>query len=212
MDKHKNMLMRAATRLKRLRESTGLSQKDFAARFGVNPTTYSRYESGGVGNIPRNIIEAICKEYKINPAWLMGFEEATKHIAPNSHTKTVPVFGSIAAGVPILAQGDLICHDTVSADCRIDFALKVKGDSMINARISDGDIVYIRSQPTVENGEIAAVIINGEEATLKRVYIFDNTIILKAENPLYKDMVFTKKDGTDVRILGKAVFFRSDVR
>jgi repressor LexA len=83
---------------------------------------------------------------------------------------------------------------------------------MINTRILDGDIVYIRKQPDVNNGEIAAVLIDNEEATLKRVYKLNGTIILRAENPNYKDIIITKKDSKDVRILGKAVFFKSEVR
>ena len=96
-----------------------------------------------------------------------------------------------------------------------DFALRCKGDSMINARILDGDIVYIRKQDNIENGEIAAVLIDEctsiSEATLKRVYIYDDKIRLCAENPQYTDKVFFENDMNKVRILGKAVAFLSSV-
>lgn len=83
---------------------------------------------------------------------------------------------------------------------------------MINARIHDGDIVYIRKQPDVENGEIAAVIIDGEEATLKRVYKLNGNVILHPENPTYKDMIFSKKDFKQVRIIGKVKYVKAEVK
>ena len=90
------------------------------------------------------------------------------------------------------------------------FALRCKGDSMINARINDGDIVYIKEQPTVENGQIAAVLIDGE-ATLIRVYYYPEkeTLILKAENTKYDDFIYTGTELEAVKIIGKAVGFYS---
>jgi len=98
-----------------------------------------------------------------------------------------------------------------SEDC--DFCLKVKGDFMVGARIFDGDIVYIKQQNTVENGEIAAVIIAGEEeAIIRRYYYVDGIVRLHAENPLCPDMVFSKKDIKQIRILGKVKYFKSEVK
>ena len=85
-----------------------------------------------------------------------------------------------------------------------DFCLRIHGDSMINARINDGDIVFIKQQSTVENGEIAAVLVN-DSATLKRVYFVDDTVQLRSENPKYKPMVFSKNNCDNFRILGKAI-------
>ena len=108
--------------------------------------------------------------------------------------------------------------DYVDMDCAIhaNFALRCKGDSMINARIFDGDIVYIREQKTVENGEIAAILIDDieseSEATLKRFYNEGDKIRLCAENPLYKDQVFHEENMNKVRVVGKAVAFLSAVR
>lgn len=209
----------AASRLKEVRESSGMNQKDFADFFEINATTYNRYESGDIGKMPISLIEKISDKFGINPAWLSGFKDAEKYILPDKvhkKTKRLSVLGSIAAGVPILAQEDLIDYEYVPEDFNATFCLIVKGNSMINARIFDGDLVYIREQPDVENGEVAAVIIDGEEATLKRVYKANGTIILRSENPdpQYKDMVFTKKDlkEKDVKIIGKAVYFRSEVK
>ena len=87
---------------------------------------------------------------------------------------------------------------------------------MINARIYDGDIVFIRKQPSVENGEIAAVLIDDmadvAETTLKRVYIYDNKIILSAENTNYEPFVYVGEEMNNVRIVGKAVAFLSTVK
>ena len=139
-----------------------------------------------------------------------------KNLIPLSKIKTkkVPLIGSIACGAPITAVENIEEYIDMDADIHADFALRCKGDSMINARIFDGDIVYIREQPMVENGEIAAVIIDDMEceATLKRVYIDDEHIILHAENPVYKDMAFYHEEMNQVRIVGKAVAFLSAVK
>lgn len=88
---------------------------------------------------------------------------------------------------------------------KVDFCLRVKGDSMINARIINGDLVFIRQQSDVQNGEIAAVLVDGEDATLKRVHKGTGTVTLHAENPNYPDQVFTRRDMRQVSIIGKAV-------
>ena len=127
--------------------------------------------------------------------------------------QTITLIGTIACGGPILAVQD--AEETVALPEHIDadFSLRCKGDSMINARIFDGDIVYIKEQPMVENGEIAAVII-GEEATLKRVYYTpgSNRITLRACNPMYPDMEYEGETIDHIRILGKAVAFTAHIR
>ena len=133
------------------------------------------------------------------------------NIIPMPEMRKVPLIGSIACGTPILAQENLDGEVDIPAEIHADFALRCKGDSMINARIYDGDIVYIRQQEEVEHGEIAAVLV-GEEATLKRVYLFDDHISLEAENPQYRPMVYWGEDMNSVRILGTAVAFTSAVR
>jgi repressor LexA len=114
------------------------------------------------------------------------------------------------AGEPIFAEEQFESYVEAGANIRADFCLKVKGDSMINARICDGDIVFIRKQPDVNDGEIAAVLI-GNEATLKRVYKKKNEIILVAENPAYPPLVYKNEELNEIRILGKAIAFQSDV-
>ena len=133
------------------------------------------------------------------------------NIIPMPSMNRVPIIGDIACGTPILAdenrEGEVDIPSTIHAD----FALRYKGDSMINARIFNDDIVYIRCQESVEHGEIAAVLVD-DAATLKRVYLYDDHISLEAENPQYRPIVYWGEDMNDVRILGKAVAFTSVVR
>lgn len=121
------------------------------------------------------------------------------------------MLGDIACGEPILAVDNIVDFVNVPLNINADMALTCKGDSMIGARILDGDVVYIRQQDDVENGEIAAVLI-GDEATLKRVYKSESKIILSAANPNYADMVYINGDAANVHIIGKAVAFVSFVR
>ena len=123
--------------------------------------------------------------------------------------RRVPVLGAIAAGAPIYAEQAL---DAPGCDAAMqcDFALRVKGDSMTGARIRDGDIVFIRRQDDVADGQIAAVIID-DEATLKRVYHIPNGLQLLSENPAYPPMMFTLAECGSIRILGRAVGFASSL-
>lgn len=117
----------------------------------------------------------------------------------------LPVIESIAA------EENIEQYVNCPKNIRADFALTCKGDSMINARIFDGDVVYIRQQKTVDNGEIAAVMVEGE-ATLKRVRLFQDHLVLEPENPLYKPFVYWNDEMQSVQIIGKAVAFTSTVR
>ena len=122
------------------------------------------------------------------------------------------MLGDIACGEPIYASEDRESYIMAGTDINADFCLRAKGDSMIGARILDGDIVFIKKAPTVNNGEIAAVII-GDEATLKRIYYYPQKgkLILQAENPKYEPLVYIGEELNEIRILGKAVAFQSDV-
>lgn len=121
-----------------------------------------------------------------------------------------PLLGTIACGDPILAIENLDGYVDAPEDIRCSFALRCKGDSMIGARIHDGDVVYIRQQDDVENSEIAAVIIDEEDVTLKRVYKLDHGMILQAENPAYAPIQINGSHSA--RIIGKAVGFTSIIK
>jgi repressor LexA len=202
--------------LKNRRTELGLTQLDVANAVGVSEATVSRWESGDIANMKRSRIASLASVLKMSPSIIMGWNEEHEahmpsNIIPMPAMRKVPLVGSIACGTPILAEENCDGEVDVPDHVRADFALRCKGDSMINARIFDGDIVYIRQQESVEHGEIAAVLI-GDEATLKRVYIYDDCISLEAENPQYKPMVYRGEEMNNIRILGKAVAFTSVIR
>lgn len=173
------------------------------------------YDDGNLlASIPLNYIEAcdgdVQRAYKLYRAVEKENLETSlpDNILPMPATYTVPLLGTIACGEPILAAENIEDNVEVPENIHADFALRCKGDSMINARIHDGDIVYIRQQPAVNNGEIAAVLI-GDEATLKRVYVYEDHVVLQPENPAYEPLVYFGETMSTVRILGKAVGFTS---
>ena len=133
------------------------------------------------------------------------------NVLPIPATRKIPLLGTIACGEPITAVENVDQYIDVAENIHCTFALRCKGDSMIDARIMDGDVVYIREQPQVENGEIAAVLID-DEATLKRVYLSDGVVQLVACNAKYSPLVYTGAQLETLRILGKAVAFTSFVR
>lgn len=190
-------------RLKEIRTESGLRQEDIARILGVTKATISRYETG-VHSPQVGHVKHLADTFSVNPYWLSGMSD-DKYEDNRTKYKEIPIFGHIAAGQPILVQENIEGYEYVPVSSKADFCLCVSGDSMIGARIFDGDMVYIRQQPDVENGEIAAVIIDGENATLKRVYKINSSVILHSENPKYQDMIFSKKDFKDVRIIGKCI-------
>lgn len=203
--------------IKNRRLELGLTMKEVADAVGVSEGTVSRWESGDIFNMKRDKIQSLSKKLSISPLVILGCEEEygiptpPDNIIPMPENRKIPLLGTIACGEPILATENIEDYVAIPKELPGDFALTCKGDSMINARIFDGDIVYIRQQDTVENGEIAAVLIDNE-ATLKRVRLFDDHIVLEPENPMYKPLVYWGEEMNSVRILGKAVAFTSMVR
>lgn len=177
----------------------------------LSPSAISRYTIGE--NAPKiPTVESIAKRYGVDPGWLMGTEGVGKYSEFKDEYKKVPIVRTIVAGVPILAQENIEGFEYVPASVDVQFCIRVKGDSMIGARISDGDLVFIREQKKVESGEIAVVSIDGQEADLKRFYKADGKITLRSENPNHPDQTFTKSDRREVVILGKAIRYISEVR
>lgn len=200
--------------IKARRRHLDMTLEDVAKEVGLSRQTLSRYETGVIGNIPSDKIEALAKVLRTTPAHLMGWEESRPlpaNVLPKPQLIKKPRLGTIACGKPILAVELAEEFDEVPADIPCDFTLRCRGDSMVNARIYDGDIVYIRKQEEVENGQIAAVRI-GEEATLKKVYYNGQRIILRACNPLFPDMEYEGEALNDIEILGKAVAFTGLIR
>ena len=196
------------------RQELGLTLEEVGDYVGVGKSTVRKWEHGDIENMKRDKIALLSKILKLSPlTFITGEVEygTPDNIIPLPKMKKIPLLGTIACGEPILAAENIEALISADENLNADFALRCKGDSMINARIFDGDIVYIREQPDVEDGEIAAVLI-GEEATLKRVYKYPSKVVLRPENPLYDDMIYSKEEMNEVRILGKAVAFLSAVR
>ena len=207
--------MSLGSRIKQLREDRELSQVELAKILGVTDKAVSTWENDL--KVPRmGTLELLAKYFGVTKSYIIEGTEFKQNAGiPIITTVKVPLLGNIACGSPVLAVENIEDYIDMDKSVHADFALRCKGDSMINARILDGDIVYIRKQDNIENGEIAAVLIDEcnsvSEATLKRVYIYDDKIRLCAENPQYKDRVFFENDMNKVRILGKAVAFLSSV-
>lgn len=196
------------------RQELGLTLEEVGDYVGVGKSTVRKWEHGDIENMKRDKIALLSKILKLSPlTFITGEVEygVPDNIIPLPKMKKIPLLGTIACGEPILATENIEALINADENLNADFALRCKGDSMINARIFDGDIVYIREQPDVEDGEIAAVLI-GEEATLKRVYKYPSKVVLRPENPLYDDMIYSKEEMNEVRILGKAVAFLSAIR
>nr|WP_276925301.1 S24 family peptidase [Faecalibaculum rodentium] len=212
-------------RLRKRRLELGLTAAELGDRVGKNKTTIYRYESGEIEKVPYSVMVPLAKALNTTPAYLMGWEdendetirelEKDKKITMLSHVRThkVPLLGTVACGNPIEAieeSGEFI---DLSDAIRGDFALKCRGDSMVNARIYDGDIVVCRKQDTVQNGEIAVVLLDNE-VTLKRFYWYEDAkvAILRPENPDYKEIHITADDFVNVRVLGKVLTTIRDVK
>ena len=208
-------------RLRQLRNERGISQQTLANSLGdISKSSINMYERGE-REPGLETLEAIADFFNVDIDFLLGKSDipnkervgvfSPDNIIPMPEMRKIPLIGSIACGAPILAEEHIEDYIDIPKHIHADFALTCKGDSMINARIFDGDIVYIRKQDTVENGEIAAVLIE-DEATLKRVRLFDDHVSLEPENPQYRPIVYWGDEMNSVRILGKAVAFTSCVR
>ncbi|MBP5209761.1 MAG: helix-turn-helix domain-containing protein [Clostridia bacterium] len=171
---------------------------------GVSKQTVQRYESGVIAQIPYDKIEAIAARLGLPPSRLLGWSE------PPRPARGLPILGRISCGEPVYAEESYDGYVPPSEELSADFCLIARGDSMIGARICDGDAVLIHRQDRVEDGEIAAVAVD-DEATLKRVFYDqkDQKIILSPENSKYAPFVFVGDEASRVRILGRAVAFIS---
>ena len=214
-------MLEIGERIRQCRERIGMTQDELAQATGYKSrSSINKIEKGG-NDLPQSKIVIFAKALSTTPSYLMGWEDEKPadplaeltaqfdNIKP-VQLKRFPMLGEIACGEPIWADEDHESYVMADMDIEADFCLRAKGDSMINARIFDGDIVFIKEMPIVENGDIAAVIIDNE-ATLKRFYYDreNNYLQLIAENPQYKPLVYRNEDLDEIRVLGKAVYFMS---
>lgn len=193
------------------RKELNLTLEEVGKAVGVSKSTVKKWETGYISNMKRDKIALLANVLQMNPTDLIDDSDNDKYnktfdnIIPVKKIK-LPLLGEIACGQPIYAEEQHEIYIDVENNYGANFCLKAKGESMINAGISDGDIVLIKEMKIVNNGEIAAVII-GDDATLKRVYYYPDKgkLILTPENPNYEPLVYIGEEINDISILGKAV-------
>lgn len=212
-------------RIKALREEKGISMRKVASDIGIPYTTFVNYEKG-VREPNSDMLIILANYFSVSIDYLIGRTDTKERMNhklddspftiagfnPPLSTVKKPRLGRISCGVPIDSAENFDGYDDVPDTIQCDFTLICEGDSMIGARIQDGDIVYIRQQPDVESGQIAAVLIDGTEKLLKRVLLKPNRIILQAENRAYEPLIFDGEDMNRVSIIGRAVGFTSMIR
>ena len=197
-------------RIRNRREELGMSQDDLAQKMGYKSRSSINKIEMGLNDISQSKVVEIAEALDTTPAYLMGWEVTSKPtevppgFMPLPETCKVPLVGRIACGQPITAEENIEDYLDVPVGHHVDFALLCEGDSMVDAGIDDGDVVYIRKQPDVENGQIAAVRIDNE-ATLKRVYKYVDRIVLQPENRAYPPLTYVGAEMNQVTIEGKAV-------
>ena len=214
--------MQLNERIKQIRIRHGYSMSEFAKLIGCSKSAIGMYETGQ--RKPKyEILESIADTFNVDMNYLLGKSdtERLENFTLSSQfsnlfpieKKKIPLLGDIACGKPIYADEDRESYVIAGTNVNADFCLRAKGDSMIGARILDGDIVFIQKADIVNNGEIAAVIIE-DEATLKRVYYYPESqkLVLNAENPKHEPLVYVDSELEQIHILGKAVASQSDVR
>lgn len=205
--------------IKIYREENGLSQRQFALKCGVSNGYISMLEKGANPKTGEPILPSIplLKNIAAGMELTLGELFAKADDLPADITKPtaqifvpkmkkVPLLGQTACGEPIYSPNFDDGYALIGEGFEADFALETKGDSMIGAGIHGGDIVYFKEQDMVDNGQIAAVFVDGE-VTLKRVYYYreKNKLILQPENPAYEPLVYTNGELEDIRIVGRAV-------
>lgn len=192
--------MEMGKKIHELRMQKGMTLEELGNIVGVGKSTVRKWENGIIANMKRDKILKVSVALGVSPAYLMGWQESTDEeiISLNNvhpiELKRFPMLGDIACGVPKYTNEDRESYVMAGTNINADFCLRASGDSMVGARILDGDIVFIRKQDMVENGEIAAVVVNNDsEATLKRLYYYPDKglLILKPENPAYEDLIFS---------------------
>lgn len=207
--------MTVGDRMKLRRKQIGMSAEQVAEKLGISPSTVYRYENGEIEKMGIDKLGPIAKAIQTTPAYLMGWEDEPDLLSPNitplPQMKEWPLLGATACGKPLHRE---LLGETVlaPADIKADIVFRCVGDSMINARIFDGDAVFIHLQPEVENGEIAVVRIS-DEYTLKRVYVFDDYVELRSENPTVKPIILRGPElaPDNYEVVGLAVAFLSTV-
>lgn len=197
--------------LKKLRTEKDLSLDDVAKQLGLARQTLYKYETGLITNIPLTRIEELAKIYNVTPGYIMGWEDDDVDLSKIPgiilpvKMKKIPILGTIACGEPIFAEENYEGYFMLDTNLpNSDFVLRAKGDSMIDANIFDGDLVFFKKKDDVDNGSIAAVLVD-DEATLKKIYKNESNLILQPCNSNYAPIVLSENDHKNIRILGEMV-------
>jgi len=209
--------MTVGDRIKEIRNKLGLSQVDFADRIGVSKQTLYKYENNVITNIPSDKIEAVSKVGNVSPAYLMGWDSNVRPIINGAKRKksgtTINVLGRVAAGVPLEAIEDVIDTEEINEELASTgefFGLQIHGDSM-EPKMSEGDVVIVRQQDDAESGDIVIAMINGCDATCKRLKKYADGIMLISNNSKYEPMIFSNEEIQEkpIRIIGRVVELRA---
>lgn len=195
-------------RIKKRRKEIGLSAEIVAEKLGVSPATIYRYEKNDIKKFPTDILEPLAKVLCTTPSYLLGLDETDT----NKNRFLIPVLGTVRAGIPMETVENIIDYEEISENMARQgefFALQIKGDSM-QPRICEGDVVIVRKQPDIDSGDVAIVLVGGEEATIKKVQKFHGGINLIPNNPAYDVRTYTNEqiESLPVQILGKVVELR----
>jgi len=196
-----------STRLCEALKARNMTAAELSRKLGINEGTVSQYKNGAYEPKQRRL-QQIAEILNVSIPWLMGadvpMDIKIDNLVPIESVKKIPVLGKIACGEPILAEENIDGYVITPTGVKADYVLNCEGDSMVDANIFNNDKVFIKSQPMVENGEIAAVLI-GNDTTLKKVYMKDDTLTLIPANSNYEPLVYTRDELNSIRILGKVV-------
>ena len=215
-------LIQVGARIKELRTQQNLPQSKFAELLGYNSkASISRIENG-MTDLPLSKINEMAEVLHCTPEYLMFGDIVNMYTDERNNVfdikehrihRTIPYLGEIACGKPIFINREYDSFVEIDANVKADFCLSAHGDSMINARIYDGDLIFVKECSTVDNGDIAVVVI-GDEVTLKRFYFFkeSNTVQLVAENPSYAPMIFQGSQLEQIHVLGKAISLSGNLK
>lgn len=209
--------MKVGQYIRELRQNKGISQEELGKMIGVKRAAVQKWECGTVKNLKRTTIQKLADYFGVSPATFV-VDDATEYMEANTTTQInkgvkIPVLGTVAAGIPIEAIENIIDYEEIPEEMARTgefFALKIKGDSMA-PRILDGDVVIVKKQSDVDSGDIAIVLINGDEATVKCLKKQSDGIILTAYNiDVWEPKYYSKKDiqTLPVAVLGKVVELR----
>jgi repressor LexA len=210
MNEHNaNLMKEIMERLKNRRVELDISYQELADKTGLSKSTLQRYETGSIKNMPIDKLEIVAGALKIDPAFLMGWESVKSQ---KSKGVKIPVLGRVAAGIPIEAIEDVIDYEEITEELARTgefFCLEISGDSM-SPRMLEKDVVVVKKQEMIESGEIAVVLVNGSDATVKKVVIHENGISLISINQAYPPKFFTSDEvqTLPVGIIGKVIELR----